>query len=374
MKKINVFGSCTNQDELNNLKKVLDTEWLGAGQFTSQFENSLKNRLSLNNFLMVNSGSNALYMACVLLNLPKNSEIIMPSYTWLSCAHAVILAGHTPIFCDVDYDSMNVTATTISEHISKKTRAIMVVHYAGKPVDMQPILDLGFPVIEDAAHAVDSYIQNKACGSIGDIGIYSFDAIKNIAAGEAGGITAKNETVFKRAENLRYCGISSSAHQQSEKNEKWWEYNIQEIFPKMMPNDLTSAVALAQLDKLDFLQNARKKIWGQYQLAFKNIDWLKTPEECNENEQHSYFTYCIRVPQRDNLARFLLKSGIYTNLRYHPLHLNSIYKQQFKSLPNTEKLNLTGLNIPLHPGLSSQEVDYVIEKILALDKWTKNDI
>lgn len=367
-KKINVFGSATNKQELDLLKEVLEMEWLGTGSKTDKFEAEIQKKLGLGNFLMLNSGSNALYMACKLLKIPPGSEIILPTFTWISCAQAVILAGHRPVFCDVEYDTQNVTAELIIPHITKKTGAIMIVHYAGKPVDINPIIDLGFPIIEDAAHAVDSYVDGKACGSLGNIGIYSFDAVKNIAAGEAGGITMRNLDLFDKAKSLRYSGIEKSGFDQSKNKSKWWEYDITDVFPKMMPNDLTSAVALAQLRKLKDLQQKRKSIWEMYQNAFKDFEWIETPLECNLNEQHSYFTYFIKVPKRDDLANFMLESGIYTNLRYHPLHLNKIYNQTKKKLVNSETLNKNGLNIPLHPNLSREDVAYVIDKIVSFYK------
>ena len=174
------------------------------------FESKFSEKFAIPNFLMVDSGSNALFMAVSLLDLPEGSEIIIPSFTWVSCAQAIVLAGHKPVFCDVEIDSMNVSVDTITPHITENTGAIMVVHYAGLPVDMDPILELGFPVIEDAAHAVDSLYKGKPCGTIGDIGIYSFDAVKNFTVGEGGGITMKSHAHFERAKFMRYCGIGKS--------------------------------------------------------------------------------------------------------------------------------------------------------------------
>ena len=170
--------------------------------------------------------------------MPPGAEVILPALTWISCAHAVVLAGCTPVFCDVDIETQNVTAETIAPHLTDKTGAIMVVHYGGKPVRMAPILDLGLPVIEDAAHAVDSKLGGRCCGSIGAIGVYSFDAIKNLAMPEGGGLTAQNPDWIARARVLRYCGIGKSGFEASVTKDRWWEYNIAEFFPKFLPNDI----------------------------------------------------------------------------------------------------------------------------------------
>lgn len=362
---ISVFGSNISEKEINNMVKVLESKWLGFGSKVSEFEEKFGNKLGTKNFAMVDSGSNALYLAVRLLDLPLNSEIILPSFTWVSCAQAILLAGHKPVFCDVEIDSMNVSRKTIEPHITKNTKAIMIVHYAGKPVDLDPIIELGFPIIEDTAHAVDSYYKGKACGTITDVGIYSFDAVKNLTAGEGGGICTKDEEKISKAKTLRYCGIGKSgfeAASSSKSDSRWWEYNIIEPFIKMLPTSMAAAIALTQLERLEELQSIRKKIWDLYQQEFQTEDWIVKPMNAASFEKHSYFTYVIRVPHRDELAKYLFDNGIYTTLRYHPLHLNSLYNSKVK-LPNSELLNEDALSIPLHPNLSESDVELIIKSI-----------
>ena len=361
---INVFGSKVGEEEIRQISESINNQWMGIGPKVNLFEEKFQKRLNLNNFLLLDSGSNALYLACSILDLPKGSEIIVPTFTWVSCAQAVLLAGHIPVLCDVDINTMNITVDTIKPHLSEKTGAIMVVHYAGLPVDMDPIIDLGYPVIEDAAHAVDSYYKGKACGSVADVGIYSFDAVKNLAIGEGGGITTKKQEMFDQAKILRYCGIGKSGFEASKHGKKrWWEYNIISQFIKMNPTDISAGIGLAQLEKFDELQAYRKKIWNIYQEEFKKTDWIKTPVDENPGDRHSYFTYAIRVPKRDELAHYLFDKGIYTTLRYHPLHMNKLYKQGHVKLPNAEQLNEDALSIPLHPNLTMDEVNYIVETI-----------
>lgn len=360
---ISVFGSKVGAEELSEIKTSLESQWLGIGPKTKAFEASFSARLG-QPFALLDSGSNSLFMAIKLLNLKPGCEIIVPSFTWIACAHAIKLAGHVPVFCDVDLHTQNVTAETIRPHLSKNTGAIMVVHYAGKPVLMDEILKLGFPVIEDAAHAVDSQLNGRYCGAMGTVGIFSFDAVKNLVMGEGGGVTAKDPALIERARLLRYCGIGKSGFEASAKSDRWWEYHIADFFPKFLPNDIMAAIGLAQLSKLDKLQAERKSIWHTYQMAFKDVDWLVRPSDPGPREKHSYFTYFLKIKngQRDRLAKYLYENGIYTTLRYHPLHLNPIYKSPAK-LPNTERLNEEGLNIPLHPNLSASDVTTVIETI-----------
>ncbi len=369
---ITVFGSKIGQEEIQNVVSCMEQQWIGLGKIVDQFEDAFKKKFDIPNFLMVDSGSNALYLAVTLLNLPKGSEIIIPSFTWVSCAQAILLAGMKPVFCDVDINTMNVTAETIIPKINKNTKAIMVVHFAGLPVDLDPIRQLGFPIIEDAAHAVCSTYKGQLCGSITDVGIYSFDAVKNLTAGEGGGIATKNQEMLERARMLRYCGIGKSGFEAAIANasgkNRWWEYNISEPFIKMLPININAGIALAQLEKIDILQATRKKVWDTYQAEFKNLPWITRPPEANVGDTHSYFTYSLRIAKRDEMAHFLLDNGIYTTLRYHPLHMNKLYNQMDVRLNNCEILNEDCLSIPLHPRLIDSEVEYIISKIKEFGK------
>ena len=363
---ISVFGSRVGKEEIANVTAVMESQWMGFGGKVSEFEGLFAKRLGLEHFAMVDSGSNALYMAVTLLDLPPGSDVIVPAFTWVSCAQAVILAGHKPVFCDVELDTLNVSRATVEAAVTESTKAIMVVHFAGKPVDMDPILELGLPVIEDAAHAVDSSYYGRPCGGIGDVGIYSFDAVKNLTTGEGGGITARRAELIERAKILRYCGIGKSGFEAAASSaggkSRWWEYNIQEPFIKMLPTNIAAAIGLAQLEKINDLQAYRKKIWDIYQSEFVDVSWIMRPPDAEKHEKHSYFTYVIRVPDRDKLAKYLFDADIYTTLRYHPLHLNPLYGST-ASLKNCETLNEDSLSIPLHPNLTLDQVSLIVETI-----------
>lgn len=364
---ISVFGSKVDHQEAAAVKMVLKSQWLGLGSKVSEFEQKFSAKNRIENFIMVDTGSNALYLAVKLLDLPPGAEVILPTFTWVSCAQAVLLAGCVPVFCDVELDTMNISLKTIKPFITARTGAIMVVHYAGKAADIDPVIALGYPVIEDAAHAVDTLYNGRYCGTLGTVGIYSFGAVKNLTSGEGGGVVTRDKELIERAKRLRYCGIGKSgfdaAVSATGNSNRWWEYAISEPFIKMLPTNITAAIGLVQLAKLPRLQAYRKKIWGIYQKAFARADWILTPTEPADNETHSYFTYAIRVADRDKLARFLLEKEIYTTLRYHPLHLNALYGKSV-SLPNAEQLNEDTLNLPLHPNLSLKQVNYIIKSVL----------
>lgn len=374
---ISVFGSKVGAEELAEVAASFERQWLGIGPQVLDFEARFAQRLGLPGFVMLDSGSNSLNLAMTLLDLAPGTEVILPSFTWLSCAHAILLAGCVPVFADVDLRTHNITAETILPCITPRTGAIMVVHYAGKPVRMDEVMALGYPVIEDAAHAVDSRLGDQACGGIGDVGIYSFDAVKNLAVGEGGGLTARDPALVARARAMRYCGIEKSGFQAatSAPRERWWEYDIAYVSHKYLPNDVAASIGLAQLRKLDQHQAMRKRIWELYQREFADIPWLALPADPEPDETHSWFTYCVRVlpgandrsNRRDRFARHLLDRGIYTTLRYHPLHMNRIYGSQAR-LPVCEQLNEEALSLPIHPNLDDDDIAHIVDSVKAFER------
>lgn len=361
---ISLFGSNVGKEEVSAVQDCFERQWMGIGPKTTEFEKKIAEKCKVEDFVFLNSGSNSLQMALRLLNLPEGSEVILPSFTWIACANAIQLNNLKPVFCDVDIDSHNARPEDIEKKITKNTSAIMVVHYAGKPVDMDGVMAFGLPVIEDAAHAIDSWYKGKHCGTISEVGIFSFDAVKNLTTAEGGGVLAKNSELAKKARQLRYCGIAKSGFQASGDKERWWEYDILDSFPKMLNTDVNASIGLSQLAKLPAFQARRKSLWERYGKELREESWanswLVAPVDAAAEEQHSYFTYCIRLRggDRDKLAKYLFDNGIYTSLRFHPLHMNAIYQCEDK-LANCEELNQTALNIPFHHRLSDEEVDKI---------------
>lgn len=362
---IGVFGAHTGAEELNALAPSVLDGWMGMGPRVAAFEAAMEDQLGAP-MVMVDSGSNALHLAIAALRLPPGSDVVVPALTWVACANAVVLAGHRPVFADVDAATQNVTAEHVEQVLTPRTAAVMVVHYAGLPVDVDAIAALGPPVVEDAAHAVDSTLDGRPCGTLGDVGIYSFDAVKNLATPDGGGVTSGDPEILERVRQLRYCGIGASGYSRSRANGgRWWEQPGGEVFPRALPNDVSASIGLAQLVRLSANQERRRAIWAHYQREFADLPWLATPVDPEPGRRHSWFTYFVRVldGRRDELARKLLDRGIYTTLRYHPLHLAQTFGVQQRALPNCELLAEQGLNIPLHPSLSDAEVEQVVAAV-----------
>jgi aminotransferase len=367
---IGVFGARTGQEELDALAPSVRDGWMGMGARVAAFEEAMTGHLGAE-MVMVDSGSNALHAAVAALDLPPGSEVVVPSFTWVACANAVVLAGHRPVFADVDLATQNVTAAHCEAVIGPRTGAIMVVHYAGKPVDVDAVCALGLPVIEDAAHAVDSTLRGRACGTLGTVGIYSFDAVKNLATPDGGGVVARRPELLDRVRRLRYCGIGRSGFvtaQNGAARGRWWETPGGEVFPRMLPNDVSASIGLGQLARLPENQARRAAIWAHYQRELGELGWLTAPVEPTADERHSWFTYFVRIAgdgRRDALAHTLLDAGIYTTLRYHPLHLAGTFGAAQRRLPGCERLAEEGLNLPLHPSLTDGDVDQVVAAVKA---------
>jgi aminotransferase len=360
---IGVSGAATGPEEVAAAGASIAEAWMGMGPRVRELEAALSERLGVD-FAMTDSGSNALQLAVHALRLPPESEVVLPSFTWVACANAVVLAGHRPVFADVDLETGNSDAELLGRAMTRRTRAVMAVHYAGRPVDVAQLLELGVPVVEDAAHAIDSALDGHRCGTLGHVSVFSFDAVKNVATPDGGGVASRDPDLIASVRRLRYCGIGASGFDRSAAGGRWWEQDAIEPFPRAIPNDVSAGVALAQLDRLEANQAARNRVWDAYQRELAGLTWLELPPEPSSRERHSYFTFLVRVVdgRRDLLAQALLEEDIYTTLRYQPLHLVPPFDGG-PSLPNAEALAEEGLNLPLHPGLSDDDVARVIDAV-----------
>jgi dTDP-4-amino-4,6-dideoxygalactose transaminase len=359
---VQVFGAAFSEREASAVQASLDAGWLGMGPNVTRFEELLGERLGAR-VVMLNSGTSALQLAVELLDLPPDAEVVLPSFTWVGCAHAVAMAGLTPVFADVELDSGNLNRDAITAVLSERTAALMVVHYAGKPVRLDGIIELGLPVIEDAAHAIDSTLAGRRCGAIGEVGVLSFDSVKNVATPDGGALVLKDEQRVARARRLRHCGIGATGFERRGDG-RWWEHEIERPFAKMLPNDVSAGIGIVQLDRLPKAQARRREIWDAYETGLGGLGWLALPPGPAPDERHSWFTYLVRVldGRRDELAKALLDAGIYTTLRYSPLHLMEPYATG-TSLPATERLAAEGLNLPLHPRMTDADVERVVAAV-----------
>lgn len=373
---INVFQPSLGNEELKKIEEVFSSNWLGKGKLVNEFENKFANYLSTDckNIKSTNCCTEGLFSSMKILEIKEDEEVIMPTISFVGAANAVCANKSKLVFCDVDKRTLNVTAKDIEKKITNKTKAILLLHYGGIPCEMDEIMEMAgsykIPVIEDSACSVASKYKGKACGTIGDIGIWSFDAMKILVCGDGGALYIKDEERAKFAEKLLYFGLESKSGYSNTVDSKWWEFEISQFGHRSIMNDVTAAMALVQLERLDGFIQRRKEIHQMYNEGLAELNWLDLPQTIKENSESSYYFYHVQIKKdkRDLLASYLREKGIYTTFRYYPLHWVSLYGQKSEVFENAEYAANNTLCIPIHQSLKDEEVIYIIEQIRAFGK------
>ena len=365
---INIYQPSLGQEELDAIERVFKSNWLGKGKLTEKFVEkfSLKLKSHPNNFKTICSCTEGLFQSMNILEIEEGDEVILPSISFIGAANAIVSRGAKPIFCDVDSRTLNVSADDIEKNITKKTKAVIILHYAGVPCDMDEIVDLcdkhNIKLIEDNANSPISKYNNQFTGTIGDIGLWSFDAMKILVMGDGGLVYCKDVELAKRLDYEAYLGLKSASGFSNSIDTKWWEFDIELPGRRVIINDVTAAIGLEQLKKLDAFISRRKEIHTMYNNALKHMDWIDVPQEIPANKESSYYMYHIQTDKRDDLARHLKDNGVYTSFRYYPLHKVKYYDDGL-SLKNTEEVMDRTLCLPLHQSLTDDEVNYICDQI-----------
>ncbi|MEL4482920.1 dTDP-4-amino-4,6-dideoxygalactose transaminase [Shewanella algae] len=342
----------------------------GDGTFTKKCHDFFEQRYGFKKVLMTTSCTDALEMAAILLNIQPGDEVIAPSYTFVSTVNAFALRGANIVFADSNPEHPNIDPIEISKLITPKTRAIVVVHYAGVACDMDAIMDIAnrhnIPVIEDAAQAIDSYYKGKPLGSIGTFGTFSFHETKNIIAGEGGLLAINDEKYIHRAEIIREKGTNRSSFFRGEVAKYGWV----DIGSSFLPSDIIAAYLYAQLENIDTIQARRKAIWQRYYdklsiiLTNTSIE-LPTVVDYSTNNAHMFYLVCENLEQRTALIQHLKDNGVHAVFHYLSLHSSEFYQEKHTvfSLPNSDLFTDALVRLPLFYELSDEQVDHICLKI-----------
>ena len=351
--KIQLSKPLVTSAEENIIKKVIKSHFWASGSgvgYVKKFENSLNKFTGSNTCIGVNSGTAALNLALSLFDL-KNKEVLIPSLTFVSTAHAVILNGAKPIFVDVNPETLCLDEKQIQNSITKNTKAIIPVHFAGFPCNLTAIRSIckknNLYLIEDAAHAIGSTFNNKKIGAYGDAVCFSFHPVKNLAMPTGGAITInhKNHKKFrKQLESRRWCGISDRNNVDYDVHELGWNYYM---------NEFSAAIGLVQLKKLNEMIKTRKRIAKFYDREINLENKIPYSTDC------SYHLYWILVENRKQFRKKLANEGIETGTHYKPVHHMSYYKNK-KPLPITEKISNEIVTIPIHPNLTDNQLSKIV--------------
>lgn len=365
---IPVFKPNIDRREISAISKVLQSGWLGNGPQTQKFEERFIEFIRGKYGVAVNSASAALHLALLSLGIKPGDEVITPSLTFVATNHPILMLSAIPVFCDVEKDTLCADPKDIERKITKKTKAVIVVHYGGHPVNLDPLIELcsqkKIALIEDCAHGTGSYYKNRHVGTFGQFGCFSFAAIKNLTTGDGGMLVGSSDKNIEKARTFAWSGISQTTWQRVKEKKFRWKYNVASIGWKYQMNDIAASIGLVQLKKLSQNNRKRESIFKKYNREFKNVSWIEAPV-VKSYAKSSYHNYVIKVSEekRDKLSNYLSENGISTSVHYMPSHYYNLYSKYRADVPVTEIVWKKILLLPIFPDLSSNEQDYIIDKI-----------
>ncbi len=359
--------------EQKYIKKAIHSDKIsGSAKYTKKCEAWFKKKLGCKKALLTPSCTHALEMCAILLDIKQGDEVIMPSYTFVSTANAFVLRGAKIVFVDVRADTLNIDERKIESAISEKTKAIVVVHYAGVSCEMDAIMSIAKKhklfVVEDAAQAVESFYERRPLGSIGHLATFSFHETKNItSAGEGGLLSINDERFVKRAEIIREKGTNRNAFFRGEVDKYSWV----DVGSSYLLNDISAAYLWGQLKKIDTIQNDRLKSWNSYHkkllpLEKKGFIVLpKIPKKCTNNA-HIFYIHVKDLKTRTKLLSFLKSFGIFAVFHYVPLHCSEAGRKFGTFVGNDESTTKQSeriVRLPLYYGLSKKNISFTCSKI-----------
>ena len=343
----------------------------GDGKYTTEVYEHFKKRFHIDNMLLTTSGTTALEMASILIDLEPGDEVITPSFTFSSTVNAFLLRGANPVFCDIREDTFNIDENLIEDLITSKTKAIYAVDYAGFPCEMDKINEIanrhGLFVIEDAAQAVGSTYKGRYAGTLTEFGCFSFHETKNYVMGEGGAIVVNEDKYMERAEIIREKGTNRRNVLRGLVDKYTWH----DIGSSFLPSDLLAAILSAQMERYDEILEKRMNVWNTYYNGLECLEkegLLRRPV-LPEGIEHNAHMFCIVLPDEDTrtkLINFLKEKGISSYICYVPLH-SSPYGQKLgytpEMLPVTEDLGKRILRLPLYVDMTTEDTLYVVDEI-----------
>jgi dTDP-4-amino-4,6-dideoxygalactose transaminase len=346
----------------------------GDHKFSKECQNLMKEKFNAKNVFLTTSCSMALDMCGILVDLKPGDEIILPSYTFVTSANVFVLRGAKPVFVDIRKDTLNIDENKIEQAITSKTKAIVVVHYAGVACEMDKIMEIAkkhnLIVIEDAAQGVNATYKEKYLGTIGDLGAYSFHETKNYSCGEGGAIIINNSEFLERAEIIREKGTNRSKFLLGEVDMYTWV----DVGNSFLPSDILAAVLLPQLENMNLIRDKRKQIYEHYYNSLKDLEEKGIiqlpviPKECESN-YHIFYLILKNFEKRNKVLSALKEKGIYSVFHYVPLHtapMGKSFGYKEGDLPITERIGKTLIRLPFYYDLKKEEQDYIIKNLREL--------
>jgi perosamine synthetase len=362
------------EEEIRAVVEVLQSGWLSTGPRVKEFEAKFARYTGASHAVAVSSCTAALHLALTAIGIAEGDEVILPTMTFAASGEVILYFNARPVLVDCQKGSFHIDPEQIANAITSRTRAILPVHYAGYPCEMEAILAIarqhGLKVIEDAAHALPSRYKDRMVGTLGDITCFSFYATKTLTTGEGGMATTESPELAERMRILSLHGISKDAWKRYTA-EGTWRYDILEKGYKYNLTDLQAAIGLAQLAKCDAMRERRAAIANRYSEALRSLEAYQGPS-APEHTEHAWHLYVLQVNPpalrigRDRVIEELKKRGIGTSVHFIPLHLHTLYQQlgyRTGQFPNAEERYGRSISLPIYPGLTEQDTDRVIEAL-----------
>ena len=364
-KNIVLFYPHIPKNSLKSLEKTLSTRWIGQGPMVDRFEKKLSKDFANNlSVISTGSGTDALHLAYLLANIKKDDEVIVPVFTCTATNIPLLYIGAKIKFADLDKKTMNISVKSVRRLITKKTKAIICVHYGGLPCDLKELQELAskfkIPLIEDAAHALGAEYNNKKIGSVSDFTIFSFQAIKHITTGDGGALCIKNNKLLEKAKRLRWFGIDRKKKQLG-----IWENDIKEIGYKYQLSDLGATLGYESLLEFKKILKHRRDIYQIYLDELQKNKNIICVHEESKIKKHAAWFFTILTNQKDFLQKKLRSRGIETNQVHFRNDKYSIFKQFVKnsSFPNMDYIEDKYLVLPVHTKMSLKDAARVAKEI-----------
>jgi len=365
---IPVFRPSYDSREVEALQSTLLSGWIGLGPKTKEFEEKFANFIGARYAVAMNSATAGLHLAMNVLGVSRH-EVITTPMTFVSTNHAILYNDAVPVFCDIERDTLNIDAEKIEALVTKKTKMIVAVHFGGKACNLDQIQAIArkhnLLVLEDAAHACGGEFKGRKLGSIGNIAVFSFHAVKNLATGDGGMVVTDDKEVYEKLLKLRWVGISHDTWNRDQGKKYSWNYDVECLGFKYHMNDINATLGLVQLSKLEEMNDKRRSLSQLYDQMLTKFDWIERPVQKAYQTKSAAHNYVVKVPMRNQLNEFMASKGIATGVHYIPNNHYEMYKSYRGPTPVAHEVWERLLTLPLFPDLKVTELEYVVECLRA---------
>ena len=369
MEKIPVFIPSIGEDTKQHVNDALDVGWLGMGSTTKEFEERISDFLELQDRYVVttNTGTSALHIALLVAGIGPGDEVITPSFNYVADHQAIQMTGASVVMCDILENNLGIDCKKAEKLITEKTKAIIPLHFAGIPCDQKEVFELAkkykLRIIEDAMHAFGTSIDNKKIGSYGDITCFSFDPVKIITSIDGGCVIVNTKEEVEKLHRLRFLGVDKDVIQRY-KNNRSWDYDVLNEGFRYHLNNISAALGISQIKRVEEFIQSRQKICQRYNDAFKNIQEVKIPQTDFSNI--SPFIYSLRVlnGKRGELIEYLKNQNIDVGIHFIPVHKHEYFKNsKCGNMDITNKVVQEVLTLPLHSLMEEESICRVINGV-----------